>query len=199
MDLPASATVYAADGPCGRLTSIVLDPKKETVTHLVVAARDFPHTQHLVPVDLVLETSLRTVRLHCTCDDLGALPPFVETEYIEEKVPHYDGHVAAFLMEPLGVEVPTFMVVQHRMTPQGELVVDRGARVEATDGQVGHVDEVVVDPADGHMTHIVLRKGHLWGQRDVTIPVEEIAGFGENSIHLRLNKRQVGELPAFRP
>jgi sporulation protein YlmC with PRC-barrel domain len=199
MDLPASANVHTADGPCGRLTSIVLDPKKETVTHLVVAGRDSPHTQRLVPIDLVLDTSLRTVRLRCTCDDLFALPPFIETEYVEEKILHYDASVAALLMEPLGVEVPSFVLVEHRMTPPGEMVVDRGARVEATDGQVGHVDEVVVDPADGRMTHIVLRKGHLWGQRDVTIPVEQIARFGEDSVFLRLNKREVGELPSMRP
>jgi hypothetical protein len=32
----------------------------------------------------------------------------------------------------------------------------------------------VVDPKTGHITHLVLREGHLWGQRDVAIPVNAI-------------------------
>jgi len=43
--------------------------------------------------------------------------------------------------------------------------VRRGTRVEATDGHVGHVDEFVVNPENGHITHSVMREGHLWGKK----------------------------------
>ena len=32
----------------------------------------------------------------------------------------------------------------------------------------------VADPQTGHITHLILREGHLWGQRDVVIPVNAI-------------------------
>ena len=47
-----------------------------------------------------------------------------------------------------------------------------GASVEATDGQVGRVQEFVIDPQNNRVTHLVLHEGHLWGKKDVTIPLD---------------------------
>ena len=32
------------------------------------------------------------------------------------------------------------------------------------------VDELLVDPENEHITHLVMREGHLWGQKDVVYP-----------------------------
>jgi sporulation protein YlmC with PRC-barrel domain len=74
--------------------------------------------------------------------------------------------------------------------------LSRGARVEATDGRVGRVDEFLIDPENDHITHIVLREGHLWGQRDVSIPVSEIERVEEDAVYLKLSKRKIEALPA---
>jgi len=71
-----------------------------------------------------------------------------------------------------------------------------GAWVEATDGRVGRVDEFLVNPLNDHITHLVLREGHLWGQKDVTIPVSEIERIDGNTVYLKLDIRQVEALPA---
>jgi sporulation protein YlmC with PRC-barrel domain len=81
--------------------------------------------------------------------------------------------------------------VKREAIPPGEVAVRRGARVEATDGHVGHLDEFLVDPATERVTHLVLREGHLWGQRDVTIPVSEIDRLEENTVHLKLDKEKI--------
>ena len=60
---------------------------------------------------------------------------------------------------------------------------------------VGQVDEFLVDPVSGHITHLILRKGHLWGQKDVTIPVSEIARVEEDTVYLKLTKEQIEALP----
>jgi hypothetical protein len=60
---------------------------------------------------------------------------------------------------------------------------------------VGTVDEFVVDPADGGITHLVLRRRHSWGERDVFIPVTEIESAGENVVYVRLSKLRIGALP----
>jgi len=41
-----------------------------------------------------------------------------------------------------------------------------------------------------------MREGHLWGQKDVTIPVSEIDHLEENTIYLKLNKKEVEALPS---
>jgi hypothetical protein len=58
------------------------------------------------------------------------------------------------------VQVPT----EHQQIPPGELAVRRGTRLEATDGYVSKVDEFVVNPEKGHITHMVMQEGHLWGR-----------------------------------
>jgi len=67
--------------------------------------------------------------------------------------------------------------------------------VDASDGHIGHVNEFLVDPLNGHITHLILREGHLWGKKDVTIPVSEIDRIAEGTVHLKLNKHEVDELP----
>jgi hypothetical protein len=54
------------------------------------------------------------------------------------------------------------------------------------------------EPGCGHITHVVLREGHLWGDEEVTIPVSEIVEFEEGVVHLRLNKEQVEALPTIK-
>ena len=72
----------------------------------------------------------------------------------------------------------------------GELAVRRGSRVRATDGDVGRVDEFLVDRETAHITHLVLREGHLWGQKDVLIPVSEIGQIDELQRRLYADDRK---------
>lgn len=37
------------------------------------------------------------------------------------------------------------------------------------------------------ITHLVLRESHLWGQKDVTIPVSEIDRMEDNVVYHKLN------------
>ncbi len=94
-------------------------------------------------------------------------------------------------------EVTLRVPVEYQQIPPGELAVQRGTRVEATDGFVGHVDEFVVNPDNGHITHLVMREGHLWGQKDVMIPVSALGETRPDTVFLKLDKHQIGSLPAF--
>jgi hypothetical protein len=126
---------------------------------------------------------------------LAELQPFLKPEVIEETIPHY---VPDPYLMPVEIPEIKWVTVNREAIPPGEIAVRQGARVEATDGQVGHLDEFLMDPATERVTHLVLREGHLWGQRDVTIPVSEIDRLEENTVHLKLDKRQVEALPSIR-
>jgi sporulation protein YlmC with PRC-barrel domain len=73
--------------------------------------------------------------------------------------------------------------------------VRRGAHVQATDGRVGRVDEFVVDPLSHRITDLVMREGHLWGTKTVSIPVEQIDEIEEKTVYLKLDKAGVEKLP----
>jgi hypothetical protein len=44
------------------------------------------------------------------------------------------------------------------------------------------------------MTHVLLQEGHLWGRKEVAIPIEAVTRV-EAGIRLNLSKRQVEDLP----
>ena len=85
--------------------------------------------------------------------------------------------------------------IRHELIPTNELALHRGSWVMAADGHVGEVDEFVIDPADGHITHLILRKGHFWGHTDVSIPVDHIDRIEADTIYLKLDKHAIGQLP----
>jgi sporulation protein YlmC with PRC-barrel domain len=202
MDIPINVGVQCADGLCGRLTYVVINPITRRVTHLVVREAETPHTERMVPVALVAETTPNLVRMGCTRDELAKMEPFIETEYIRTKgsgvEPLPVGYVPGeYVLWPYVVPEQTeYVPMEHKRIPPGELAVRRGAHVEATDGRVGQVDEFLVDPSNGHITHLVLREGHLWGQKDVTIPVSQIQRIEENVVYLNLDKHSIEALPA---
>ena len=194
MDIPIDVEVFCTDGFCGRSTRVVLKPKTEEVTHLVVKEKESPHEEILIPVTAVTATTPDSINLSYTLDKLAELQPFIETEYVKVDIPRYVGGV--YSIEGYPYPESEILTVKHELTPAGELALSRGARVEATDGRVGRVDEFLIDPENDHITHIVLREGHLWGQRDVSIPVSEIERVEEDAVYLRISKRKIEALPA---
>jgi hypothetical protein len=88
-----------------------------------------------------------------------------------------------------------YIAEKEERIPPGEVAVHRGAEVLASDGPVGKVDEFVVGQEDCHVTHLVMREGHLWGSRDVVIPISEIDFMSDETVSLKIGKKEVGELP----
>jgi hypothetical protein len=77
--------------------------------------------------------------------------------------------------------------------PVGEVEMRRGDHVHATDGLIGRVQGLVVDPSDHHMTHVLLDEGHLWGKKEVAIPIGAIQSV-KDGVALNLTKHEVGNL-----
>ena len=204
MEIPLQAKVECKDGVYGHSVFVLINPVLDKVTHLVVKRDSFPNTEYIVPVDIVSETIVDTIRLRCRKAELEKMDPFIKTTFIEEKVPYNYGssgerygmgsyYYMPYITPGMTVQVP----VEHQQIPPGELAVRRGTSVDATDGYVGHVDEFVVNPKNGHITHLVMREGHLWGQKDVIIPVSAMGETRDDTVFLTLDKHQIESLPTF--
>jgi uncharacterized protein YrrD len=84
--------------------------------------------------------------------------------------------------------------VTHDKIPIGEVAVRRGVPVLAKDGEIGRVEGLVIDPGDHHVTHVLLQEGHLWGRKEVAIPISAVVDFG-SEIRIGITKQQVQDLP----
>jgi hypothetical protein len=78
--------------------------------------------------------------------------------------------------------------------PVGEVNVRRGEPVHAADGDIGRVQGIVIDPGSRHVTHVLLPEGHLWGPKEVAIPVSAVASTSDG-IRLNIARQQVQDLP----
>ncbi len=190
MRFPIGAEVSCSDGVCGDLTRVVLDPAARTVTHLVVEPKHRTGLARLVPIGIVDET-VNDLRLRCSTAEFEKLPGAEETEFLPGQVglPYYG------LGVDMGIGVGnTIEPIVHDRIPMGEVEVRRGEQVHATDGPIGKVQGLVIDPADHHVTHVLLQEGHLWGRKQVAIPIKAVTTVNEG-IHLSLTKEEVQGLP----
>lgn len=201
MDLPLNVEVRGTDGVCGRSTTIILNPLTRRTTHLVVQEKGLLGQQHLVPLDLIGHCTPNLIRLRCKKADFVKLKPFREVQFVEPDDYWLDDYLALQAEEdtyrlwpyvyPEGQQVP----IEVTRIPAHELAIHRGAKVQASDGKVGQVDEFLINRGDGHITHLILREGHFWRQRHVTIPVSDIERIEENRVFLKLSSEAIGKLP----
>jgi uncharacterized protein YrrD len=206
MELPIDVEVYCTDGIGGKSSAIVLNPETKEVTHLAVRTKGWLNDEYMVPLNLVVSSAADRITLSCSLAEMAELPPFERTVFIgvdgdEMKDDDMNEALMSSYAFVPGGEYPGQVyppTLQEEQLPIGELSIHPGTDVVATDGKVGEFHEFVVDAETDRITHLVLREGHLWGKKDVTIPVDQIASIEAEAVHLKLDKAAVERLPSVR-
>ncbi|OQX63091.1 MAG: hypothetical protein B6I38_07595 [Anaerolineaceae bacterium 4572_5.1] len=196
MEIPLDVEVHCTDGHCGRSTHIILNPVTEQVSHLVVNPNQSSLSERLVSVKLVANTAAEIILLNCTKEEFEKLEPFNEPEFIYTDLPQHASGPNMTLLWPYVTPVKRIVDDKVRRIPPGELAVRRGTRVHATDGKVGRVDEFIVGPVSGNITHLVLREGNLLGQKVITIPVSQIDRIEEKIVYLKIDRKTIASMPS---
>ena len=212
--------VACSDGACGKLQRVVIDPVARSLTHLVVEPAHRVGAGRLVPIELVETSTDSEIRLRCTRSDFDGLDEAEETRFLPGaggewgygpgqmlSLPYFGlgglgmgmGGVGSLGVGGIGMggmDPGPHPVVTDRV-PLGEVTVRRGDPVTATDGAIGRVQGLVIDPSDHHVTHFLLDEGHLWGQKRVAIPIGAVEKVNEaDGVCVSLTKDQVRDLPA---
>jgi sporulation protein YlmC with PRC-barrel domain len=202
--------VLCEDEEVGQLADLVVDPVAKRVTHLVVKSKHGTGSSHLVPIELVEPSEqVGGIALTCSRAELDALPAVEEFQYLRlgdvaTHDPSWDVGVSDVLALPYydstGLAGPVDAVgdmgVVYDRVPKGEVELRRASRVMAADGHyIGDVDGFLVD-AEDHITHFVLERGHLWGRREVTVPIGAVGSVESDVVTLKLSKDEVGDLPS---
>ena len=194
------ADVSCTDGPCGTVIRVVLNPVAEELTDLVVEPTHRQGLGRLVPLSLV-DATADEVRLRCTIAEFEQLESAEETEFLPGTAGYAAYGPEQILSWPyygLGGINPELETVSQTVTydkvPLGEVAVRRGQSVQATDGDIGRVQGLVIDPHSHHVTHVLLQEGHLWGRKEVAIPISAVAD-STDGIQLKISKQDVQDLP----
>jgi sporulation protein YlmC with PRC-barrel domain len=156
-----------------------------------------------------VEAEAGDIRLRCTIAEFDQLDRAEETEVVEgggygggygsvDAVQGY-GLAGGMATGASGMGIGMGLghrsqTVTHDAVPLGETEVGRGEHVHATDGEIGLVEGFTVDPGSGQVTHVLLQEGHLWGRKEVAIPISAVTEV-DDGIRLNITKRQVEDLP----
>jgi sporulation protein YlmC with PRC-barrel domain len=208
MPFKIGADASCADGACGQVSRIIVNPVAREVTHLAVDPKHRQGPGRLVPVDLV-DATTGQIRLRCTLAEFRTLQPAQETESVPDLDPtghqhqHSPSNQVKWVLsaigpwparrDPSGPEAPQQATVDS--VPSGTVDIHRELTVCATDGEIGQVQGLVVEPGGLQVTHVLLQKGHLRGRKEVAIPISAVTKIGTFFIHLSLTKHQVKDLP----
>lgn len=213
MRLELGRPIHCSDREVGELADLVIDPTTRRVTHLVVRMHGHEGPARLVPVDLIENGgTAEGIGLTCASEQMSALDTVEKFAYVRTgdfpvEDPRWDVGVSEMLMAPYyeatglgeypGAYDPNTGVAYDRI-PKGEVEIRRDSEVITADGALaGRVDGFVVD-GEQHITHFLLERGHLWGKREVTIPIGAVDGIKTDAVTLSLTKDEVGALPAGR-
>ena len=190
----------------GYVKSVIVDRGSRTVTHLVIEPEGREGLARLVPLDDRVDAHEGKIRLGYTEAEFQNLAAAEEiladvsesgpVELVSQgwrqsaDEPAVDGSQtspARALFTSDADLVPVLL-------PAGE-EEHRGDHVHATDGEIGQLRALCVDPATHRVTHVhvLLKEGHLWRHTDVAVPSGSVSGFA-GGIHLSISREQVEEL-----
>jgi uncharacterized membrane protein len=172
--------------------SVVIDPLQGTVHDFVL--RDAGNQLWLVPLKYVIDADDELVRLRLTSEEFNNLQAFDVSQYLSGKDDENDffkagdsGKHEIYFIPDLGdlAAIPL----------EKDLALIRGAFVEASDGFIGTIEEIGIDPSSGAAVEIVI---HTEGRdkHEYSLPISSIDRVQVDSVHLNMSKREFESLPS---
>ena len=203
MDISINAKVLCTDGECGHVTQVLINPVTKKVTHMVVKETGILGQERKVSIEYIVDSLPQKINLRIDKESFQQLDYFVSNKYVMGEEP-FDVYLQdQYYLHPFVVPIYDSDYSYNNIyfkrvanIPAGEIAIYHGVEVFATDGKVGKVDEFLVSSQDNKITHLVLREGHIWDQKHITIPVSEIDHINIDGVYLTLTKEAISQLPA---
>lgn len=180
----------------------------------MVEPKNHHERSRLIPIDAIASSDPK-ITLSWSSSRIEAAPLVETTDFVSlgswpNPEPGFDVGVTRLLAWPYysSFESPNYgaglglgygwndQTTTYDQIPAGRVEIRRASNVVDCDGgHVGKVDGFIVD--DEHrITHMVLEHGHLWGHRDITIPLTDVAKVSSDTVKLGVPKDAVGDYPS---
>jgi sporulation protein YlmC with PRC-barrel domain len=215
-NLHHGAHVESKDGKdLGRLHSVVVDPRDNEVTHIVVnAGPHFPEPGFgapeliNVPIDQMDDAGEHKVVLRVTREDFRKMPQYVERDFTPARALPREEHtdpahflwntgvaLAASLSRILtGIALPAETV--RKASFEREILNDAPVWRLQPHTHIGDVERVLVDEDTDEIKELVIRRGAVFHE-DVVLPIGYVTEILDGVVHVQLTDSELRGLQAY--
>jgi len=216
-NLRPGADVTSADNEkVGELHAVIMDPRDNRVTHIVVnTGPHFPEPGFgapnliTVPVHQMADAQEDKVILKCTKRRFSQMPPYVERRYTSpppsgperpprERPAHLMWDVGAALAAALaasggiGVPAETFRKAKF----ERQILHDAPVWRLEPFSHIGDVERVLVNEETDEIVALVIRRGVLF-QHDVVLPIDYVTEVLDGFINVRISDEELTQLDPY--
>ena len=218
MQFRKNAEVFTKEGDkVGEINRVVIDPRTNEVTHVVIRQGFLLTEDKVVPVGWFEETAEKVTVLSEDKAAVDELPPYEEVHYApwqsgEDRKPYPESQAEPYFWYPpanvywwnypayrhyFDFGEPPLVTEIDRAVPEGSTVLKEGARVISADHRhVGNVEEVIASPDSGHITHLVISSGLLFKNRKL-VPTAWIDHLEDDGVYLSVKSSFLGSLEPY--
>lgn len=212
MRIKLGAKVVAEnDEKVGEIEKVVIDPKTEEITHVVIRKGFLFSEDKLVPVSLLGIADEDEIRLRAPQEEIELLPDFESRKFLlysdlDEAYKQERGYATPVIMYPpaglghVGMGMPAqppLVAKVEENIPEDSVAIQDGADVIGMEGEkVGEVEEVFIDPELDQANYILVSKGFILKERKL-VPMDWVQELKEGKIHLAVNTKIIEQLPDY--
>lgn len=218
MQFKENAVVLTSAGQkVGRIDRVVIDPKSDEVTHLVVKKGFLFTEDKVVSLDAVKSATEDRVLLKEERQDPDDFPNYEETHFVSVKDDKMAARKGSAGQNPLawyyplpggawwrertfgypGLPKSSYVRKTEKNIPDGTVALEEGAKVVSAEGEhVGDIERVYTDEEEQRVTHLVITKGLISTTRKL-IPSMWVDSVREDEVQLSVRERLVENLPAY--
>lgn len=216
MQFKENTEVITSDGQkVGQIDRVVIDPRSEELTHLIVKKGFLFTKDKVVPFDLVETATEDQIVLKEGPQEPDDFPNFEETHFVpveDAATPEDDGSGGLSSLAwyyPLpggawwhtrmgaypGYPEPPYVRRTELNIPDGTIPLEEGAKVVSKDGEhVGDIERIYADEKEQRVTHLLISKGFISKSRKL-IPTMWVESVSEDLVRLSVGERFVEKLP----
>jgi len=215
MKFKQGASVYTDTGDnVGTVDRVVIDPRTNEVTYLVIRKGVVFTEDKVVPVSLIASAKDDGLVLRNNAGKLDDLPAFEETYYVpvEEAEPAERAEArtetpSLYMYPPLGGPLnytpagynPGLIAETTTNIPENDVAVKNGANIISQDGKhVGDVAEIMTEAKSDRATHLVISQGIFFKSHKL-IPMDWVREVDENEVHVGVTAQTLKALPDYEP
>jgi uncharacterized protein YrrD len=221
------AAIIARDGAIGEVEDVYFDDEKWTVRYLVVKAGAWLFRRHVLisPISIKkVDEANNQVIVNLTRDQVKDSPDIDTQKPVSRRhetafmdyygYPYYwggpylwgDSAFPATLAMPPAVESQMAAATARRRESEDSYDEHlrsvnevRGYHIEAADGEIGHVDDFIIDDRDWAIRSIVIKTGGWLSGRKTLVSPQSIEGISwtESKMFVNLTRDQIASGPEY--